>query len=548
MAGFLSKERIVASKKFNRWLIPPAALAIHLCIGMAYGFSVFWKPLGTILRDSQGKVLPLCAANANTFWTKILGSWQALFATDCNWSQFDLGWMFTLFFVFLGSSAAIWGDWLERVGPRKVGLISCFCWVGGFFLSALGIYIHQLWIMWLGSGVIGGIGLGLGYISPVSTLIKWFPDKRGMATGMAIMGFGGGALIGSPLATQLMAHFADSNGQGVWQTFIALGLIYTVFMVFGSLMYRIPEPGYKPAGWKPPVEKQDLVSKNHVHLKDAHKTKQFWLIWFVLFLNVTASIGIIGAASPMLQETFGGMLIHQNLSFEMVSQNPALKTMLGTIAAGFVGLISIFNIIGRIFWASSSDKLGRKLTYNIFFLGGALLYFSLIWFAKLSLLSEFIFAVCLIISMYGGGFSTVPAYLADIFGTQFVGAIHGRILTAWSTAGVFGPMIVNYLHDISVTNGVPYHQIYVGIFPYLIGILLLGFVANFMISPVDKKYHMSRNELNLLKKEIEITHHDEIEESVQKKNLYLIFSWLLVGIPLLIGIGINVLMLIKLLS
>ncbi len=325
----LSKERIIAKPGFNRWLVPPAALCIHLCIGMAYGFSVFWKPLQGALLGADGKALPECSQGAVTFAEKSLGTLTALTATDCNWSQFDLGWMYTFFFVLLGVSAAIWGGWLERVGPRKAAFVSALCWCGGLLLAAVGVYVHQLWLMWIGAGVIGGIGLGLGYISPVSTLIKWFPDRRGMATGMAIMGFGGGAMIGSPLATILMNGFKDgaysaggftlpwagfrtATDVGVWQTFVALAGIYFVFMMIGAFGYRLPPAGWKPQGWTPPANGNRMITSNNVHLKDAHKTPQFWLLWLILCMNVSAGIGIIGAASPMLQETFGGALVEQS--------------------------------------------------------------------------------------------------------------------------------------------------------------------------------------------------------------------------------------------
>src|SRR5271169_2947214 len=307
--GFLDRDATIAKAGFNRWLVPPAALAIHLCIGMAYGFSVFWVPLGRAVAVARGVPKPIaCPGDATSFAGKLAITGHALFATDCDWTQFDLGWMFTLFFLVLGSSAAIWGGWLEHAGPRKAGVVAAVCWAGGLVISALGIYFHQLWMMLLGSGVIGGIGLGLGYISPVSTLVKWFPDRRGMATGMAIMGFGGGAMIGSPLATMLMNHYATPTSVGVWQTFVTLGLIYFAFMLGGAFGYRLPPAGWRPAGWTPPTSAKAMITSGNVDLKDAHKTLQFWLIWAVLCLNVSASIGIIGAASPMLQETFGGRL------------------------------------------------------------------------------------------------------------------------------------------------------------------------------------------------------------------------------------------------
>ncbi|RUP10578.1 OFA family MFS transporter [Hyphomicrobium sp.] len=494
--GLLDRERIIAKAGFNRWLVPPAALAIHLCIGMAYGFSVFWKPLQSALIGADGKSLPECSAGAVTFGEKAAGTLKALTATDCNWSQFDLGWMFTFFFVLLGVSAAIWGGWLERAGPRKAGVVAAICWCGGLVISALGIHQHQLWIMWLGAGVIGGVGLGLGYISPVSTLIKWFPDRRGMATGMAIMGFGGGAMIGSPLATLLMSHFKTESDPGVWQTFLVLAAIYAVFMLIGAFAYRLPPSGWKPEGWTPQSTTNAMITSNQIHLDNAHKTPQFWLLWLVLCLNVSAGIGIIGAASPMLQETFGGALIgHPELAFADVKKDAVLAAQAAGVAAGFVGLISLFNIFGRIAWASSSDALGRKLTYFIFFVLGAALYALATQTAEWKSLALFVGCFCIIASMYGGGFATIPAYLADMFGTQFVGAIHGRLLTAWSTAGIVGPVIVNYLHDTRQAEGIPADQIYGPIFYVLAALLVVGFVANLLVRPVNAKWNMSEADI-----------------------------------------------------
>ena len=544
MLDFFAKERTVAHHGFNRWLVPPAALCIHLCIGMAYGFSVFWKPLGSALLGSDGKPLAACAAGATTFSDKLDGTWRALFATDCNWTQFDLGWMYTLFFVLLGCSAAVWGGWLERVGPRKAGFVSMLCWCGGLLISAFGIYHHQLWMMWLGSGVIGGIGLGLGYISPVSTLIKWFPDRRGMATGMAIMGFGGGAMIGSPLATKLMAYFASSAGPGIWQTFVALAVIYAAFMTCGALGYRIPPVGWSPKNWTPPANTTNgMISSRHVHLNHAHKTPQFWLLWIVLCMNVSAGIGIIGAAAPMLQETFGGALIGQGeTGFADIKKDEALTLAAAAVGAGFVGLISLFNIFGRIAWASSSDKLGRKQTYFIFFVLGAALYMAASIFAGWKSLALFVAAFCIIASMYGGGFATIPAYLADMFGTQFVGAIHGRLLTAWSTAGILGPVVVNYMHDVRLEAGVPFDQIYGPIFFVLAGMLVVGFVANLLVRPMEQKWTMTDAELEATRK----VAHDtvaknaagEVEEVTGQgeHRMLVAAAWLVVGIPLAYGI------------
>src|SRR5579863_3008816 len=355
-AGLLDRARIIAKPGFNRWLVPPAALAIHLCIGMAYGFSVFWLPLSRAIGAQKAVACP------------DLTLFSALFTTTCDWRVADLGWMFILFFIFLGGSAALWGGWLERVGPRRAGVVAAFCWCGGLVISAVGVLTHQLWLLWVGSGAIGGIGLGLGYISPVSTLVKWFPDRRGMATGMAIMGFGGGAMIGSPLADRLMKLFATPTDVGVWQTFLVLSAGYFVFMMAGALGYRLPPPGWKPAGWAGP-RRRSLVTDGQVHVDVAVRTPQFWFLWAVLTLNVTAGIGILGMASPLLQEVFGGRLIGVAASFDQLT--PAQLGVIAAIAAGFTGLLSLFNIAGRIFWASLSDFIGRQATYMVFFLFGA---------------------------------------------------------------------------------------------------------------------------------------------------------------------------------
>ena len=545
MSGFFSKEHITANANFNRWLVPPAALAVHLSIGMAYGFSVFWKPLGNALVDDSGKPLAACAAGASTFGEKLSGTATALFATDCNWTQFDLGWMYTLFFVLLGCSAALWGGWLERAGPRKAGLVSTLCWCGGLLISAYGVYTHQLWMMWLGSGVIGGIGLGLGYISPVSTLIKWFPDRRGMATGMAIMGFGGGAMIGSPLAAKLMAYFSTATSVGVWQTFVALAAIYAVFMLCGALGYRVPPLGWKPANWTPPAAKENtMIATRHVHLKNAHKTPQFWLLWIVLCMNVSAGIGIIGAAAPMLQETFGGALVDQaGMGFDELKKDAVLSAAAASVGAGFVGLISLFNIFGRFFWATSSDKLGRKRTYYIFFILGVLMYCTATYVAGFKSLALFVGSFCVIASMYGGGFATIPAYLADMFGTQFVGAIHGRLLTAWSTAGILGPVVVNYLHDTRLEAGVPFDQIYAPIFLALAGLLVVGLIANFLVKPVADKYFMTDAELEYEHKlahdkAIASNSGEAVAQGVSSSgNIALtVFAWAFVLVPISYGV------------
>lgn len=525
-APLLSRERTIAREGFNRWLVPPAALAIHLCIGMAYGFSVFWLPLSRALGIDK----PIaCPADMTLV--------QALFTTTCDWKVADLGWIFTLFFVLLGSSAAIWGGWLERAGPRKAGFVAALCWSGGFMISALGVYTHQLWLMWLGSGVIGGVGLGLGYISPVSTLIKWFPDRRGMATGMAIMGFGGGAMIGAPLADSLMNYFKTPTEIGVWQTFVTMGLIYLVFMTAGAFGYRVPPAGWKPDGWRPPVKSANaMISDHDVHLDDAHKTPQFWLIWAVLCLNVSAGIGVIGMASPMLQEVFGGALIGKpDVSFLQLDDTQ--KKAVAAIAAGFTGLLSLFNIGGRFFWASASDTLGRKGTYFVFFGLGILLYAMAPYAAHIGSKALFVAIFCIILSMYGGGFATVPAYLADMFGTAYVGAIHGRLLTAWSTAGIIGPVVVNYIREAQIQAGVPRAEVYDRTMYILAGMLVLGFVANLLVRPVAERWFMKPNQAPVKGPE---------EASYEPTGTFRIglggldakaaVAWLAVGIPLAWGI------------
>lgn len=483
MAGLLAKERTVARPGFNRWLVPPAALAIHLSIGMAYGFSVFWLPLS----KAVGVDAPVdCPADMSFLAT--------LVATDCDWKISTLGWMYTLFFVLLGSSAAVFGHWLEHAGPRKAGVAAAFCWGGGLMIAALGVYTHQILLMWLGAGVIGGIGLGLGYISPVSTLIKWFPDKRGMATGMAIMGFGGGAMIGAPLADLLMKHYATPDSVGVWQTLLVLGALYFVAMLCGAFGYRVPPPDWKPAGWTPPAARQNaMITPHHVHLRTAHKTPQFWLLWAVLVLNVSAGIGVIGMASPMLQEVFGGKLIGEDLTLSEL--NDVQLASVASIAAGFAGLLSLFNIIGRIGWASASDHLGRKTTYMVFFVLGAALYALAPHAGAIGSVALFVALFCIILTMYGGGFATIPAYLADIFGTQFVGAIHGRLLTAWSTAGILGPVLMNYIREYQLERGVPRQEAYNTTMYVLTGLLLLGFLCNLMVRPVAARHYMSKEEL-----------------------------------------------------
>ena len=530
---FLDKERTIAKPGFNRWLVPPAALAIHLCIGMAYGFSVFWLPLSKAIGISA----PLACPADMGFFAKI-------FTAGCDWPISMLGWTYTLFFVFLGSSAAIFGGWLEHAGPRKAGVISALCWGGGLVFSALGVFLHQIWMLWLGAGVIGGVGLGLGYISPVSTLIKWFPDHRGMATGMAIMGFGGGAMIGAPLADRLMNFFATAQRVGVWQTFLVLAAVYFVFMLGGALTYRVPPSGWQPEGWVPKAGNTEnaMITTRNVHVNKAWKTPQFWLIWAVLLLNVSAGIGVLGMASPLLQEVFGGKLLGLDVRFNDLTLPQ--KGQIAALAAGFTGLLSLFNIGGRFLWASFSDFIGRKNTYLAFFVLGFFLYAAIPTLGRTGNLALFVVFFCVIVSMYGGGFAAIPAYLADLFGPQMVGAIHGRLLTAWATAGVLGPVLVNYIREFQLNRGVPKAQAYDVTMYILAGFLVVGFVCNLLVRPVADKFFMTEKELAAEKK----LAHDRALVDLKKDTgstqrainaspkLLVAAAWAAVGAPLAYGL------------
>jgi MFS family permease len=447
--SFLARERTIAAPGYSRWLIPPAALCIHLCIGQAYAFSVFNLPL-----------------------SKLIGITQS--APD-DWKLTDLGWIFSIAIVVLGLSAALFGRWVEEGGPRRAMFTAALCWSGGFLVSAAGVYLHTLWIIYLGYGVLGGIGLGLGYISPVSTLIKWFPDRPGMATGMAIMGFGGAAFIASPLSVWLMAQFNTPTHVGVAETWICMGFIYLVFMMVGAFIVRVPAEGWAPAGYVAPAAPRKLITTNDVFVYAALKTPQFWLIWAVLCLNVSAGIGVLGQASAMSQEMFKGHVT-------------------AVAASGLVGLFSLFNMAGRFIWSSTSDYIGRKNTYFCFFALGAVLYALVPYSGAIGSVALFVFCYAVIFSMYGGGFATVPAYLKDMFGTRYVGAIHGWLLTAWSTAGIVGPVLVNYIRQYNIDHGVPPAQAYNITMYIMAGLLVVGFICNACIGAVHQRHHM-RDEL-----------------------------------------------------
>ena len=440
--SFLDRDLSLAPAGYSRWLVPPAALAIHLSIGQVYAFSVFKNPL-----------LALHGADGSA------------------WNLKEIGYIFSIAIAFLGISAALFGAWLEKAGPRRAMFYAAICFSAGFFIASAGASTHQLALLYLGYGVVGGIGLGLGYISPVSTLIKWFPDRPGLATGLAIMGFGGGAMIGGPLANQLMAHFKAHGQPPIPFTMMTMGALYFVFMMFGVFTIRVPAPGWKPEGYVPANRPSALISTHNVAVSEAWRTPQFWLLWIVLFTNVTAGIGILEQAAPMIQDFFHGQIN-------------------ATAAVGFVGLLSILNMAGRFLWASTSDFIGRKSTYFIFFVLGTLLFFflPLTSSAHLNSVPLFVTVAAIIISMYGGGFATIPAYLKDLFGGFNVSAIHGRLLTAWSTAGIIGPLIVNGILDHYVAGKLPKEQAYPLILHIMCGLLLVGFVANLLVRPVNERF------------------------------------------------------------
>ena len=441
--SFLDRERIVAIPGYNRWLVPPAALAIHLAIGQVYSFSVFVKPL-LGLHDAHGAA----------------------------WSQKQIGYIFSIAIAVLGISAALFSGWLEKAGPRKVLFTAALCFGAGFLVSAVGVQLHSLALVYLGYGAIGGIGLGLGYISPVATLIRWFPDRPGLATGMAIMGFGGGAMIGSPLATGLMRHFSRSHYQPIAATFVVMGLLYAAFMMFGVFLIRTPRPGWRPLGYSPPAAapgaKTGMISTHNVAVGPAMRTPQFWLLWLMLCVNTTAGIGILEQASPMIQNLFLGKV-----------------SVLA--AGGFVGVLSLFNMSGRFLWSTTSDFIGRRITFTIFFVLGATLFWLL---PAVSSVGLFVVVAGVLISMYGGGFSTAPAYLKDLYGVAEVSAIYGRLLTAWSTAGIVGPLIVNGLLDRAVATGKPLSSAYPLVLHVMTALLLIGLLASLLVRPVAERFWM----------------------------------------------------------
>jgi MFS family permease len=435
--SFLDREHTVAPRGYNRWLIPPAALAVHLCIGEVYAFSVFKEPLVTHFDSSLS----------------------------------TMGAVFSIAIVMLGLSAAFGGTWVERVGPRKAMFTAALCWSSGFVIAALGVATKQVWLLYLGYGFIGGIGLGIGYISPVSTLIKWFPDRPGLATGLAIMGFGGGALIASPLSDHLLNAYAAKPEDAIVASFLTLAAGYLIVMMMGAFTVRVPAEGWAPEGWEEPTAETSKAMQTtaNVTAASAIRTPQFWLLWVVLFCNVTAGIGILEQAAPMIQDFF--------------------SSIDATEAAGYVGLLSLANMSGRFIWSSTSDVIGRKPIYMCYLGIGAILYFVLASNGTAGV-GLFVLVTAVILSFYGGGFSTVPAYLKDLFGTVEVGAIHGRLLTAWSAAGVAGPSIVNRIADNQTAAGKSGADLYELSLYIMVGVLVVGFVANLLVRPVSERYHL----------------------------------------------------------
>ncbi len=433
--NWLDKSRTIAPPGFNRWLVPPAALAVHLSIGQVYAFSVFKNPLIEHFEVGHTQIAVI----------------------------------FSIAIVMLGLSAAFGGKWMERNGPRKAMVLASVFWVTGFLVGALGVHLGQLWILYLGYGVIGGMGLGIGYISPVSTLIKWFPDRPGLATGLAIMGFGGGALVASPLTALLLEQYADKAADAIVPTMLTLAAIYAVLMTMGAVVIRVPAPGWKPEGYTPRSNAKAMQTDADVRVGKAVQTPQFYLLWIVLFTNVTAGIGILEQASPMIQDFF--------------------PTVTAATAAGFVGLLSLANMGGRVGWSTVSDALGRKRTYVMYLGVGALLYGTLAGLGTGLHVGVFVVSVFFIVSFYGGGFATIPAYLKDLFGQLEVGAIHGRLLTAWSAAGVAGPLIVNGIADYQTSQGVKGAGLYTPSLVVMTGVLAVGFIANLLVRRVNEKYH-----------------------------------------------------------
>jgi MFS family permease len=416
----------------NRWLIPVGAVAVHICIGSVYAWSTLNRPIQAVFPNAPSWFSP----PYTTFATAL---------------------------VLLGLSAAFGGPWVERRGPRVAAAAAALFFGVGLLIGGIGLAVQQNVLVFLGMGVIGGIGCGLGYIAPVSTLVKWFPDRRGMATGMAIMGFGGGAFLASALIVYFMALF------GVARTMMILGGGYLAIMLIGASILRRPPEGWAPAGWVPPVKTNKMITDRSVSRNAALGTPQFYVLWGILFINVTAGIGILAQASPMAQDMFRKTAGEASL---------------------LVSLLSLFNAGGRFFWASSSDYIGRRNTYTLFFVVQFLLFLLIPGFASGGQWALFEASLFVVLTMYGGGFSTIPAFLADIFGPENVGAIHGAVLTAWSAAAVVGPVIITELSNrakAALAPGASRVHIYDTPLQVLAAGLAIGFVLSLLVRPLKRK-------------------------------------------------------------
>ena len=522
--GWLDRAHIVAKPSFNRWLVPPAALAIHLCIGMAYGFSVFWLPMSKLIPNPD----PVACAG--------LGFMGELVTTTCNWSVPSITHVFEIFIALLGISAAIWGGWLEHAGPRKAGLISAICWGGGLVLLGFAISVHQLWLVYL-VAVFCGVGPGPRLHHPGLDADQMVP--RPSRHGHRFRDHGLWRRRDDRCAARRVANGRTaSNGiPGVAQTMMALGVIYFVVMTAGAFGFRVSPTGWKPSGWVPKATdlSNAMITNNHVHVSTAWKTPQFWLIWGVLCLNVTAGIAVIAMASPMLQDVFGAKLVGVDT---IAALTTAQKAAIVASAAGLVGLISLFNSLGRIFWASLSDKIGRKNMYYTIFVLGIVVYSLLPTWGHLGMPIMFVLSICVILSMYGGGFASMPAYLADIFGTQMVGAIHGRLITSWSVAGVVGPALIAGLRQFQINHGVAHNLVY-DITLYVMAFLLFcGLICNFFVKPVNNKHNMSDRDLQ---SERMLQHEGRSVSGADTAargsfGASGLLAWLAVGIPFAIGL------------
>ncbi len=437
--SFLQWSRAVAPVGYNRSWVALGAVCVHASIGQVYAFSVFNRPL-----------------------TRVIGVTEP---APADWTLTEIAWIFGLANALAGLTAAVIGTWIDRLGPRLLLFAAALCFSGGFFISALGVALHELVLLYLGYGLIGGIGIGFGYITAVATLLKWFPDRPGLASGIVIMGFGAGAILGAPLAVELMIVFSSSTDTGVAPTMMVMGTIYAVVMLAGAWLTRLPAAAHQPAAAGEVVAPAPQVATG-VPLATAIRTSAFYLLWLILFLNVTAGIAVISQAAPMIQELF-----------------PVQATL--AMATLFVTLLSVGNMVGRIGWSSISDVIGRRMTFGVFFSLGATLYFAVPYTAG----NIWLYMACymVIISMYGGGFATIPAYVKDVFGLRYFSSIYGPVLTAWSAAGLVGPALLSYLNAWQIAQGTSPAEAYANTMHLMAALLLIGLVCNALIRTAESR-------------------------------------------------------------